>query len=66
MGDRLFFIGGLDQNAGFERGNPALPREMVQQLHRCCPEGGYICAPSDQFFYGSIENLSAFAEACRE
>jgi uroporphyrinogen decarboxylase len=66
VGDRLFFIGGFDQNAGFERGNPALIREMVQQLHRACPEGGYICAPSDQFFYGSIENLSAFAQACRE
>jgi len=66
VGDRLFFIGGFDQSAGFERGNPALIREMVQQLHRARPEGGYICAPSDQFFYGSIENLSAFALACRE
>ena len=65
IGDRLFSIGGFDQHAGFEQGNPALIREMVFALHRCCPEGGYICAPSDQFFYGSIENLRAFAAACR-
>jgi len=65
IGDRLFFIGGFDQHTGFEQGNPALIREMVFALHRCCPEGGYICAPSDQFFYGSIENLRAFAAACR-
>lgn len=66
VGDKLFFIGGFDQNAGFEHGNPALIREMVFALHRCCPNGGYICAPSDQFFNGSIDNLRAFANACRE
>jgi uroporphyrinogen decarboxylase len=66
VGDRLFMIGGFDQNAGFEHGNPALIREMVFKLHACCPNGGYICAPSDQFFYGSVENLRAFAQACRE
>ncbi len=66
VGKKLFFIGGFDQHAGFERGNPKLIREMVFKLHACCPEGGYICAPSDQFFVGSIENLRAFAAACRE
>jgi uroporphyrinogen decarboxylase len=66
VGDQLFFIGGFDQNIGFEQGNPKLIREMVFGLHRCCPDGGYICAPSDQFFKGSIENLRAFADACRE
>jgi uroporphyrinogen decarboxylase len=66
VGEKLFFIGGFDQNIGFEQGNPALIREMVYNLHRACPDGGYICAPSDQFFHGSIENLRAFTEACRE
>jgi uroporphyrinogen decarboxylase len=66
VGDKLFFIGGFDQNAGFEQGNPQLIREMVFKLHSACPDGGYICAPSDQFFKGSIENLRAFADACRE
>lgn len=45
---------GCDQNAGFDRGNPQRIREMVFSLHRCCSNGGYICAPSDQFFEGSI------------
>jgi uroporphyrinogen decarboxylase len=66
VGDKLFFIGGFDQNTGFEQGNPKLIRDLVFKLHSCCPDGGYICAPSDQFFHGSIENLRAFADACRE
>jgi uroporphyrinogen decarboxylase len=66
IGDRLFFIGGFDQKAGFEQGNPQIIREMVFKLHAACPDGGYICAPSDQFFYGSIENLKAFGDACKE
>jgi len=66
VGDKLFFIGGFDQKAGFEQGNPRLIREMVFKLHASCPDGGYICAPSDQFFHGSIENLRSFADACRE
>jgi uroporphyrinogen decarboxylase len=66
VGDKLFFIGGFDQNAGFEKGNPKIIREMVQKLHCSRPQGGYICAPSDQFFLASIENLKAFADACRE
>ena len=41
-------------------------RQMVYKLHAACPDGGYICAPSDQFFHGSIENLRAFADACKE
>jgi uroporphyrinogen decarboxylase len=66
VGEKLFLIRGFDQNAGFEQGNPKLIREMVFKLHSYCPDGGYICAPSDQFFHGSIENLRAFADACRE
>ena len=66
VGDKLCFVGGLDQNNGFERGNPAVVREMVQALHAACPNGGYICSPSDHFFFGDPENIRAFADACRE
>jgi hypothetical protein len=51
MGERLFFIGGFDQNAGFERGTP----ERVRQLVKACFEAthdhaGYILSPSHHFF----------------
>ena len=66
VGDKLAFIGGFDQNAGFEKGNPLLIRKMVRELFEACPNGGYICSPSDHFFFGDTENLRAFANACRE
>ncbi len=66
VGDKLFFIGGFDQNAGFEKGNPQKVKEMVYELHRACLEGGYICSPSDHFFFGDPENIRAFVEAARE
>jgi uroporphyrinogen decarboxylase len=66
VGDKLFFIGGFDQNEGFEKGNPEKVREMVHQLFECCPDGGYICSPSDHFFFGDPENVRAFAKAARE
>jgi uroporphyrinogen-III decarboxylase len=66
VGDSLFLIGGFDQNAGFERGTPQTIRQMVFELHSSCPNGGYICAPSDQFFHASVESLRAFSDACRE
>lgn len=66
VGDRIAFIGGFDQNRGLEKGNPKVIREMVHQLHESCPNGGYICCPSDHFFFGSKENVKAFVEACRE
>lgn len=66
IGDRMFFIGGFDQNAGFERGNPELVRQMVFDLHKDCPDGGYIVSPSDHFFYGNPENLQAFVDAAKE
>lgn len=66
VGDRLFFIGGFDQNQGFEKGDPQTVRRMVKELHAACPEGGYICCPSDHFFYGDPENIRAFSQACRE
>jgi len=65
VGDRLCLIGGLDQNAGFEQGTPESVREQVEHLHACCPNGGYICSPSDHFFFGDPENIQAFADAAR-
>ncbi|WP_337747773.1 uroporphyrinogen decarboxylase family protein [Victivallis vadensis] len=67
VGDRLFFIGGFDQNAGFERGNPALVRRMVFDCFEATRDhAGYIIAPSDHFFFGDLANLKAFTDACKE
>lgn len=66
VGSRLFFIGGFNQNEGFEKGNPKLVREMVFKLFEACPEGGYICSPSDHFFFGDPENIMAFVNAVKE
>jgi len=65
VGDKLCFIGGFDQGAGFERGTPADIRRMVQELHESCLDGGYIVSPSDHFFFGDPENVRAFAETAR-
>ena len=62
VGDKLFFIGGFDQNAGFEKGTPEVAARLVRECHAACPDGGYICSPSDHFFFGDPENLRAFAE----
>jgi uroporphyrinogen decarboxylase len=66
VGDKMFFIGGFDQNKGFENGNPALVKEMVFKLFNSCSNGGYICSPSDHFFFGNVENVRAFADAAKE
>ena len=66
VGDRLFFIGGFDQNAGFEKGTPERARQLVLALHRARPRGGYICSPSDHFFFGDPANIQAFADAAKE
>ena len=66
VGDKLFFIGGFDQNKGFENGNPKLVKEMVYELFRAKPQGGYICSPSDHFFFGNPENIKAFSDAAKE
>jgi uroporphyrinogen decarboxylase len=66
VGNKLFFIGGLDQNAGFEKGTPESIRAQVFALHAACPNGGYICSPSDHFFFGDPANLQAFADAAKE
>ncbi|OHB56295.1 MAG: hypothetical protein A2Y12_02575 [Planctomycetes bacterium GWF2_42_9] len=66
IGDKLFFIGGFDQNKGFENGSPELVRQMVFELFHARPNGGFICSPSDHFFFGSPENIKAFAQAACE
>jgi len=66
IGERRFFIGGFDQNAGFVRGTPEGIRQQVRRLHAACPDGGYICSPSDHFFHGDPENVRQFARCCRE
>ena len=62
VGDRIFFIGGFDQNAGFESGTPETAAELVQACHAACPDGGYICSPSDHFFSGDPRNIQAFVD----
>lgn len=66
IGDKLAFIGGLDQNRYFENGNPEEVKKEVFRLFECKPNGGYICSPSDHFFEGKRENIKAFADACKE
>lgn len=66
VGDKLAFIGGFDQNRGFEKGDPKTVREMVHHLFEEKSVGGYIISPSDHFFFGAPENIQAFADAAKE
>jgi uroporphyrinogen-III decarboxylase len=67
VGDRLFFIGGFDQNAGLEHGTPERARQLVFDCFEATKDhAGYILAPSDHFFHGAPENIQAFADAARE
>ena len=64
-GDKLFFIGGFDQNAGFAQGAPEKARKQVRALDAACPCGRCICCPSDHFFFGSPDNVKAFADEAK-
>ena len=67
VGDKLFFIGGFDQNAGFEKGTPKMAKKLVFDCFEATRDhAGYIIAPSDHFFFGDPANLQAFADACKE
>jgi uroporphyrinogen-III decarboxylase len=67
VGDQLFFIGGFDQNAGFEHGTPQNARQQVFDCFAATKDhAGYIIAPSDHFFHGDPACLQAFADAARE
>jgi hypothetical protein len=63
---KMFVIGGFDQIAGFERGNPELVRRMVFDCHCACPNGGYILSTSDNFLRTDPDNLYAYAQAAHE
>jgi len=65
--EALFFIGGFDQNAGFERGTPAEAGRLVIECFEATRDhAGYIVCPSDHFFHGDPACLRAFAAAARE
>ena len=67
VGEKLFFIGGFDQNAGFERGTPEKARQQVLDCFEATKDhAGYIVCPSDHFFIGDPANLQAFADAARK
>jgi uroporphyrinogen decarboxylase len=67
VGDKLFFIGGFDQNAGFENGTPQKAREQVRACFEAtCDHAGYICCPSDHFFHGDPACLQAFADEAKQ
>lgn len=67
VGDKLFFIGGFDQNAGFENGTPQKARQLVLECFEATRDhAGYIVCPSDHFFHGDPACLQAFADAARE
>ncbi|NLK18136.1 MAG: hypothetical protein GX304_06450 [Clostridiales bacterium] len=66
IGDKMCFIGGFDQNEGFERGNKKFIEEEVYRLFKAKNKGGYICSPSDHFFFGDVENLIYFTNVCKE
>jgi hypothetical protein len=67
VGDKLFFIGGFDQNAGFEHGTPDQARKLVFDCFEATRDhAGYILCPSDHFFHGDPLCLQAFADAAKE
>ena len=66
IGDSVAFIGGFDQNEGLERGNKQFIESEVQRLFKAKSNGGYICCPSDHFFFGEPENVKLFVNACKQ
>jgi len=67
VGEDLFFIGGFDQNAGFESGTPESARKLVFDCFEATKDqAGYILCPSDHFFNGAPECIQAFVDAAKE
>lgn len=67
VGDKLFFIGGFNQNAGFESGTPEAARRLVFECFEATRDhAGYILCPSDHFFRGDPACVQAFVDAARE
>jgi len=66
-GDKLCFIGGFDQNAGFENGTPEDARRIVRECFEAAKDhGGYIICPSDHFFHGNPANIEAFVDETKK
>ena len=66
IGSKVAFIGGFDQNEGFEKGNKDFIKKEVRRLFEAKKNGGYIISPSDHFFFGDPEVLKYFVEVCKE
>ena len=67
LGDKLFFIGGFDQNSGFEHGTPETTGQQVFDCFEATKDhAGYIICPSDHFFQGDPKNIQAFVDAAKE
>ena len=67
VGQKLFFIGGFDQNAGFAHGTPETVRQLVLQCFEATKDhAGYICCPSDHFFDGDPAHIQTFVDTCKE
>jgi len=67
VGDKLFFIGGFDQNAGFANGTPERARQIVLDCFEATKDhAGYIISPSDHFFHGDPACVQAYADAVKE
>jgi len=66
VGDKLAFVGGFDQNQGFEKGTKEYIEKSVYELFKSKPNGGYIISPSDHFFFGDPENVKFFVECCKK
>ncbi len=65
-GSKLCFIGGFDQNVGFENGTPDDARRIVRECFEATEDhGGYIISPSDHFFHGDPANLQAFVNEAK-
>ena len=67
IGDKMAFIGGFDQNAGFEHGTPEMARKLVFDCFEATKDNaGYIVCPSDHFFEGNPACIQAFSDAVKE
>ena len=66
VGDKLLFHRRVRQKRRVREGHAESVRAQVFALHAACPNGGYICSPSDHFFFGDPANLQAFADAAKE
>ena len=65
VGDQLCFIGGFDQNQGFEKGTKAYIEKAVIELFEAKKNGGFIISPSDHFFFGQPENIQYFVDVVK-